>query len=343
MKYNLLGNTGLFVSQFCLGGMTFGGNENAGMWKNIGQLQQAEVDGLIKEAHDSGVNFIDTADIYSFGESERLIGQSIRNLGIRRKDIVIATKTGGPMSQRQNDRGASRAHILASIEQSLKRLQTDYIDLYQIHINDSNTPLEETIDTLDSLVQRGLIRYFGLSNWRAGRIAKANGISMARGKSRFDSLQAHYSIASRDIEREIIPLVREEKMGLLIWSPLAGGLLSGKFGPGTKDEKNSRRSHFDFPPVNKDRAWACIEEMRKVASVHRTSVAQIALAWILSETAVSSIIVGAKKVEQLKDNLKAGEIELSPAEHERLNAVSELPIEYPEWMIQMQEQEKANS
>jgi aryl-alcohol dehydrogenase-like predicted oxidoreductase len=305
MKYNQLGRSGLFVSEICLGTMTFGGSESAGIWKAIGALQQGEVDGIVGRALEAGVNFFDTADVYSLGESERLLGQAFKNLGTKRKDVVIATKVFGEMGPRPNDRGASRGHIMDSVQGSLERLQTDHIDLYQIHGNDSVTPIDETLRALDDLVSQGLVRYIGVSNWAAWKIAKALGLSEAKGYARFETLQAYYSIAGRDLERDLVPMLTAEQLGLMVWSPLAGGLLSGKFGPGSNNPEGSRRTTFDFPPVDKDRAWKCVEVMREVGDAHGASVARVALAWILQKRSVMSIIIGAKTLEQLDDNLAA--------------------------------------
>jgi aryl-alcohol dehydrogenase-like predicted oxidoreductase len=336
MKYNQFGRTGLFVSEICLGAMTFGGNADAGFWKAIGQLGQSEVDGIVGRALEAGVNFFDTADVYSFGQSERLLGQAFKNLGVARKDVVIATKVFGEMGPGPNDRGASRGHILDSVQGSLERLQTDHIDLYQIHGHDSVTPVEETLRALDDLVRQGLVRYIGVSNWSAWRIAKALGLSEARGQARFESLQAYYSIAGRDLERELVPMLKEEGLGLMVWSPLAGGLLSGKFGPGAPTPEGARRTHFDFPPVDAERAWACVAVMREIAREHGVSVAQVALAWLLAKPHVMSVIIGAKTLSQLEDNLAAADLALGGQELARLDEVSALPQEYPGWMFERQ-------
>jgi aryl-alcohol dehydrogenase-like predicted oxidoreductase len=336
MRYKQLGRTGLYVSEICLGAMTFGGSTEAGMWRAIGALQQGEVDAIVGRALESGVNFFDTADVYSFGESERLLGQAMKNLGTRRTDVVIATKVLGEMGPGPNDRGASRGHIMDSVQASLERLQLDHIDLYQIHGDDDVTPIDETLRALDDLIRQGLVRYVGVSNWAAWKIAKALGLSEARGYARFETLQAYYSIAGRDLERELIPMATSEKLGLMVWSPLAGGLLSGKFGPGSNNPQEARRSTFDFPPVDRDRAWKCVEVMREVGEAHGVSVARVALAWLLAKPAVMSIIVGAKTLEQLDDNLAAVDLALTPQEIARLDEVSELPAEYPAWMFARQ-------
>jgi aryl-alcohol dehydrogenase-like predicted oxidoreductase len=336
MKYNQLGRTGLYVSEICLGTMTFGGNADAGFWKAIGQLGQDEVDTIIGHAVQAGVNFIDTADVYSNGGSEQLTGQALKNLGIDRKNVVIATKVFGDMGPGPNDRGASRGHIMDGAKRSLERLQTDYIDLYQIHGNDPVTPIDETLRALDDLVSQGMVRYIGVSNWAAWKIAKALGISSAKDYARFDTLQAYYSVAGRDLERELVPLINEEKLGLMVWSPLAGGLLSGKYGPGAAKPEDSRRATFDFPPVDTERGWACIAAMREIGEFHGVSVARVALAWVLAQPHVMSVIIGAKSKAQLDDNLAAVGLQLSAEELARLAEVSKLPPEYPGWMFERQ-------
>jgi aryl-alcohol dehydrogenase-like predicted oxidoreductase len=340
MKYKQLGRTGLYVSEICLGTMTFGGNDDAGFWKVVGQLKQDEVDPIVDRAIKAGVNFFDTADVYSFGGSERALGQALKNLGVARTDVVIATKVFGETGPGPNDRGASRGHIMDSVQMSLERLQTDHIDLYQIHGADSVTPIEETLRALDDLQRQGLVRYVGVSNWAAWRIAKALGISEAKGWDRFETLQAYYSIAGRDLERELAPLIDEEKLGLMVWSPLAGGLLSGKYGPGASTPNDSRRVSFDFPPVDKGRAWKCVDVMREIGNAHGASVARVALAWLLAKPHVMSVIIGAKTTEQLDDNLAAVGLELSGEEIARLDEVSALPDEYPGWMVGRQDRNR---
>lgn len=334
MKYKTLGNTGLLVSQLCLGTMTFSGG--IGVYKHIGNVDQAGADELVKASIDAGINFFDTADVYSDGESEETLGQSFRNLGIARKDYVLATKAYSRMGQGRNDVGASRGHIMDAIDASLRRLQTDHIDLYQIHATDTLTPTEETLRALDDLVRQGKVRYIGVSNWQAWRIATALGISARLNLARFETLQAYYSIAGRDLERELGPLLDAEKMGLLVWSPLAGGLLSGKFDRNNQSPEGSRRSEFDFPIVNKERAWDVIDVLRPIADAHGCSPARIALAWLLSKPVVTSVIVGAKRLSQLEDNIAAIDITLSEEEIRKLDAVSELPPEYPGWMLATQ-------
>ncbi|WP_454848332.1 aldo/keto reductase [Rhizobium binxianense] len=336
MRYNQLGNTGLFVSEICLGTMTFGEAREGSPWGAIADVDQDAADRIVERSLAAGVNFIDTADVYSFGASEKLLGQALKNVGVPRKDVVIATKVYGVMGEGPNDRGASRGHIMDSVEASLERLQTDHIDLYQIHATDSVTPIDETLRALDDLVSRGLVRYIGVSNWQAWRIAKALGISERRGYARFETVQAYYSIAGRDLERDIVPMMNEEKVGLMVWSPLAGGLLSGKFGPGAPGNGEGRRASFDFPPVDKDRAWACVAAMREVGEKHGASVAEVALAYILAKPFVTSVIIGAKRIEQLDQNLAAVKLKLDADDLARLDEVSALAPEYPGWMLSRQ-------
>ena len=334
MEYKTLGNTGLLVSNLCLGTMTFHGGE--GLWKAIGNVDQAGADVLIKASVDAGINFFDTADVYSEGESEKTLGQSLKNLNIARKDVVIATKVFGRVGPGRNDVGASRGHIMDAVEASLRRLQTDHIDLYQIHGNDSITPIEETLRALDTLVAQGKVRYIGCSNWHAWKIAKALGISEFKGLARFDTLQAYYSIAGRDLERDIVPLLEAEKTGLLAWSPLAGGLLSGKFSRANQKPEGSRRSEFDSPIVDKERTWKILDAMAPIAKTHGCSPARISLAWLLTKPFVTSVIIGAKRLDQLQDNLAAVDLHLSEDELKQLDDVSALPPEYPGWMLPFQ-------
>jgi aryl-alcohol dehydrogenase-like predicted oxidoreductase len=333
MRYRLLGNTGLYVSELCLGTMTFGGK---GQWEVMGGLQQSDADSLIRESFAQGVNFFDTANVYSLGQSETLLGQAIKNIGLARDEIVVATKSTGIMNETPNGRGQSRFHIFNEVDASLKRLQLDHIDLYQLHGFDPLTPFEESLSALNDLVKSGKIRYIGLCNMAAWQIMKAIGISRQHNWSEFVSVQAYYSIAGRDLEREIFPLIQDQKLGLMIWSPLAGGFLSGKFKRGQVSPEGSRRSNFDFPPLNKDAAFNCIDAMEPIAKSHGVSVAQVALAWILSKQPVSSIIIGARRLEQLKDNLAATKLVLAEVELKTLDEVSALAQEYPGWMIAFQ-------
>jgi aryl-alcohol dehydrogenase-like predicted oxidoreductase len=334
MKYKPLGNTGLLVSQLCLGTMTFGGGQ--GVYKHIGNVGQAEADGFVRASIEAGINFFDTADVYSRGESETILGQSLRNLAVARHEVVVATKGYTRTGPGRNDVGASRAHLIDAVDASLRRLQTDYIDLYQIHANDVLTPLNETLRALDDMVRHGKVRYIGVSSWAAWRIATALGIANQKNYERFATVQAYYSIAGRDLERELAPLMEYEKLGLLVWSPLAGGLLSGKFSRGDQNPEGSRRSAFDFPIVNKERAWNVLDAIAPIAKAHGCSPARIALAWLLSKPVVTSVIVGAKRREQLDDNLAAIDVSLTEEEIKALDQVSALPPEYPGWMLATQ-------
>jgi aryl-alcohol dehydrogenase-like predicted oxidoreductase len=331
MKYNLLGQTGLYVSEICLGTMTFSGQ---GYFDGkIGNLNQSEATALIARSLEAGVNFIDTADVYSLGESEKMTGQALKELGTRRSDVVLATKVFGRMGPGPNDVGATRGHIMDAVSRSLERLQTDHIDLYQIHQADLITPVEETLRALDDLVSQRMVRYVGCSNWEAWRLMKAMGISDKRGWARFETLQAYYSLGGRDLDRELVPLMEDQKIGCMVWSPLAGGYLSGKYSPGGEGGAEGRRAGFDFPPIDKPKADAIVAVMRPIAKAHGVSVARVALAWVLSKPWVTTLIVGAKTVAQLDDNLEAATLVLTPEDLAALEAISAPPVQYPHWMV----------
>jgi aryl-alcohol dehydrogenase-like predicted oxidoreductase len=334
MRYRQMGRTGLYVSELCLGTMTFGGE--GGIWSAMGGLGQPAVDEMVGKALAGGINFIDTADVYSNGISETLLGQSLKNLGVKRSDVVIATKALGQMGNAPNDRGASRGHIMDAVQASLDRLGLDHIDLYQIHGDDPVTPVDETVRALDDLVSQGLVRYVGVSNWSAWKITKALGLADHKDRARFETVQAYYSIAGRELEREIVPMAQSEGVGVLVWSPLAGGLLSGKFGPDSDGPEGTRRVSFDFPPVERDRAWACVAAMREIGDARGVSVARVALAYVLAKPFVTSVIIGARRIDQLDDNLAAAELELTADELAALDKVSTLPSEYPGWMFARQ-------
>jgi aryl-alcohol dehydrogenase-like predicted oxidoreductase len=337
MRYHLLGRTGLYVSELCLGTMTYGGGP--GIWEAIGDLKQDAVNEQVKFAFDAGVNFIDTANVYSNGQSETLLGTALKTLGLPRGELIIATKATGQMDPSPNGRGQSRFHLFNAVNDSLKRLQLDYIDLYQLHGFDPLTPPEESLAALNDLVRSGKVRYIGLSNMAAWQIMKSLAISEHRGWARFESLQAYYTIAGRDLEREIIPLLEDQKLGLMVWSPLAGGLLTGKYSAAQeKGPAGMRRASFDFPIVDKPRAFKCVDAMRPIATRLQVSIAQIALAWLLHKPAVSSVIIGARTMEQLRDNVAATRVRLSAEDVKSLDEVSDLPPEYPGWMIAFQSQ-----
>jgi aryl-alcohol dehydrogenase-like predicted oxidoreductase len=335
MRYNQFGQTGLLVSELCLGAMTFG--TNPGRFGQIHGLDQDASTALVKQALDAGINMIDTANVYTTGQSEEFVGGALRTLGVRRADVVVATKAMGAMSEGKNDSGIGRKHLLDQIDASLARLGLDHVDLYQIHGWDPVTPMEEALEALDVIVRSGRARYIGVSNWAAWQIMKALGISERRGLARFASLQAYYTVAGRDIERELVPMLLSERLGLMVWSPLAGGLLSGKYNLSAEGhEGEGRRAAFDFPPVDLARAVPLVAAMRGMADKRGVSVAQIALAWLLYQPVVSTVIVGAKRADQLADNIAACDVELDAAELEQLDGLSALPREYPGWMFQMQ-------
>jgi aryl-alcohol dehydrogenase-like predicted oxidoreductase len=326
MKFRQLADTGVFVSELCLGTMTFGGVGQ--IWEVMGGLDQGAVDAIVHRALDAGINFVDTANVYAAGESEKLVGQAIAG---RRHEIVLATKVRGRMGPGANQVGLSRLHIVDSVEASLKRLNTDYIDLYQIHRSDPVTNIEDTLRALDDLVRAGKVRYIGCSNVPAWQLMKALGISREQHLERFRCTQSYYSLVGRDLERDTIPLLKDQGLGLLVWSPLAGGFLSGKF---TRDggDESGRRAKFDFPPVNKEKGFEILDVLVPIAKAHGVSVAQIALAWILANDAVTSVIVGAKRIAQLDDNLKAVDVTLTAEDRKALDEISKPPVQYPEWM-----------
>jgi len=334
MRYRPLGRTGQYVSEICLGTMTFNGGQ--GYWRAIGQLDQKASTALVARALEAGVNFFDTANVYSEGQSEIQLGQALRDLAVKREDVIIATKVRARMGRGPNAVGLSRGHILDEMAASLKRLGLDHVDLYQIHGFDPVTPLEETLRALDDCVARGFVRTIGCSNLAAWQIMKALGVSERRGFARFETVQAYYSIAGRDLEREIVPLVDDQGLGIMVWSPLAGGFLSGKFTREKRGDNDARRTTFDFPPVDKERAYDIIDAMAAVGQARRASVARVALAWLLKRKGVMSVIIGAKTVDQLNDNLAAADLDLSDDEMAQLDQASALNPEYPGWMLARQ-------
>ena len=340
MRYNKLGKTGLFVSELCLGTMTFGGK---GYWEAIGKMAPSEAEKLIGTALDAGVNMIDTADVYSEGEAEKITGAALASLNTPREQIIVATKVRGRTGQGPNQAGLSRKHIFASIDSSLRRLRLEYIDIYQIHGADAETPIEESVRALDEVVLSGKTRYIGFCNLPAWTAMKALAFADNAGLSRFISAQMHYSIVSRDVEREIVPLVMDQGLALFPWSPLAGGLLSGKFGPDKKGPQDARRSSFDFPPVDKSRFPAVLNALRAVSEAMGVSVARVALAWLLGREFVTSVIIGAKTLEQLKDDLAAVDVRISVEHTAQLDSASALPSEYPGWMVDWQNRDRTPS
>ena len=338
MKYRVLGNTGLKVSELCLGTMTFGQN-----FFNIGVVDQSGVNEMVSRSFAAGINFFDTADVYSYGQSEEVLGKALKQLPVGRDKVIIATKVRSAMSKEStegtgdvNNVGLSRQHIFASVDKSLQRLGTDYIDLYQVHGWDVLTPIEESLRALDDLVRQGKVRYIGCSNWAARQLMKALCLARENNMSQFVTLQAYYSLAGRDLEHELLPLCLEENVGVLPWSPLSGGFLSGKYRRDNKSPDGARRTQFDFPPVDEERGYDAIELMDQIAKGKGATVAQVALAWLLHQRGVTSVIIGANKMTQLEDNLKASTLSLTSDEIERLSATTKPAQLYPEWMIERQ-------
>jgi aryl-alcohol dehydrogenase-like predicted oxidoreductase len=326
MRYRLMGRTGILLSEFGLGTNMFGGTDR---WKAFGALDERQATEIVGAAIDSGVNMIDTADVYGDGESEVRVGQAIRNLSVSRHDVVIATKVALRTRPGPNAVGLSRAHVLASAESSLRRLKCDHIDLYQLHSFDPVTPFEETLAALDILVRQGKVRYVGCSNFAAWQIALARGAAMAHALPKIEAIEANYTIASRVIEREIVPLAEHQGIGILVWGPLAAGLLTGKYDRQGKGPENSRLGGGGHTMADRDTALAAVEAIRPIAEAHRTTVGAIALAWLLHRRSVTSVIVGCRTQEQLRENLASADIVLSASDLAALDAIGGLPIEYP--------------
>ncbi|GAB6166409.1 aldo/keto reductase [Thermostilla marina] len=327
MEMRLLGNTGVYVSKLCLGTMTFGDNQ----W-GVGNLGEREVTEMVHAALDAGINFFDTADVYAYGQSEELLGKA---LGSRRKDVILATKVRMRMSGDPNHVGLSRHHILNSVDASLRRLKTDYIDLYQVHLWDHLTPLEETLRALDDLVRWGKVRYIGASNYAAWHMMKALWISDKHHYVAFQSYQGLYNLLHRDIETEIVPMCDDRNLSILAWSPLAGGLLTGKHRPGAEPPSDSRLSGpmGGFLPVDEKRLATILATLEEVAGRHDVPMAAVALAWLLRKPRVTSVIVGARRMDQLKQNLAAAELELTDDDMQQLDEASFHWLPYPQWMI----------
>jgi len=327
MEYRQLGYTGLRVSALTLGTMTFGGQ---GKFSYVGTTEVDEARRIVDLGLEGGINFIDTADVYSAGRSEEIVGEVL--LG-RRDEIVLATKARFAMGSGQNDAGLSRRYLLQACEASLRRLQTDYIDLYQVHQRDGVTPMEETLDALDTLVSQGKVRYVGVSNHSAWHVMKALGISERKGLQRYVTQQIYYSLLNREAEYELVPLSIDSGLGILVWSPLAGGILSGKLRRGVEPPEGSRMAtEWGEPPVyDRERMFDIIDVLIDVASGRGVSPAQVALAYLLGKPAVSSVIFGARTEEQLLDNIAAADLKLDESERSRLDAVSAMPLIYPYW------------
>ena len=330
INMNILGNTGVKVSELCFGAMTFGG---AGYWTRIGTVQQKEADELVSIALDGGINFFDTADVYSEGLSEEILGKA---LGKKRKDIVLATKVRGRTGPGPNETGLSRRHIIEACDASLKRLGTDYIDLYQVHSFDPRTPLEETLRALDGLVRAGKVRYIGASNFAGWQLMKALALSDRLNLERFVTLQALYSLISRDLENELIPLSLDQKLGILPWSPLGGGFLTGKYRRGKPRPEGARRSTTEgqFLQFDEEKGFDIVDELERTAVRHSSTITQAALNYLLRKPGVTSVIIGARNREQLADNLKADDWEMSPEEVLRLDELSRPARVYPYWTLE---------
>ncbi len=337
MRYRTFGKTGLYVSELTLGTMTFGGK---GFWQAIGTVSASEAESIIGMALDSGVNMIDTADAYSEGESESYVGKALASLKRPRDRVLVATKVRSRTGPGQNETGLSRGHIMDAIDASLRRLNLDYIDLYQIHGLDIETPIEETLRALDDLVRSGKVRYIGYCNLTAWRTMKALAYADAHNLTRFVSAQMYYSLASRDIERETVPMAFDQGLAILPWSPLSGGLLSGKYDLEKPGPAGARRTSFDFPPVDTVRARAVISALQSVSQSTGISVPRVALAWLLTRPFITSVIIGAKTREQLIDNLGASDVRLERQYIEKLDAVSALTPEYPAWMVTRQHRDR---
>jgi aryl-alcohol dehydrogenase-like predicted oxidoreductase len=335
MRYNRLGQSGLVVSELCLGAMTFG-NKPSGFFQH--DLDQAGSTALVKQALDGGINFIDTANLYTAGQSEEFVGGALKALGVARNQVVVATKGMGPMGEGPNDAGTSRYHLLHQIDASLARLGLDHVDLYQIHGWDPNCGMEEALRAMEDIIRSGRARYIGVSNWAAWQIAKALGIAERRGWDKFVSLQAFYTVANRELERELVPMLQSEGLGLMVWSPLAGGLLSGKYalGDDNKTQGEGRRAKIDFPRIDKQLAFDLVEAMRPMAESRGITVSAVAIAWLLHQDVVSTVIVGARRADQLTENLAASDVELTADELAPLDVLGEPEPEYPGWAIASQ-------
>ena len=337
MQYTRLGKTGLKVSRLCLGTMTFGFK-----FRNIGAVGQDDANLMVKRAFNVGINFFDTADMYSFGQSEEILGVALKELKIPREKFIVATKVRSPLSEEAmsgtgdfNNSGLSRKHIMEACDNSLKRLKTDYIDLYQVHGWDDTCEMEETLEALNDLKRQGKVLYIGVSNWSARHIMKALYLTKAKESAGFVSLQAYYSLAARDLEHELLPLCNEEGLGVLPWSPLSGGFLTGKYTRQNPKPVGARRTEFNFPPVD-ERGYDAIEVLAKIAKNKNISISQTSLAWLLAQKGVSSVIIGANKIAQLEDNLKSANVDLNPEEIAQLSNVTMPKKLYPMWMIEWQ-------
>ncbi len=329
MQYARLGNTGLIVSRLAFGAMTFGSDTR---FPSVTKVDRDGARALVNRSLEAGINFFDTADGYAQGQSEVMLGELLRD---RRNDVVIGTKVGFRSGEPITQAGLSRRHVLMSCDASLKRLQTDFIDLYIVHKEDRFTTLHETLEALNDLVRAGKVRYIGFSNWSAWKAASAFRIQNERGWAKFTSGQMYYSLLGRDVEHEIVPFLQYCHLGMTVWSPLAGGFLSGKYTRDNLKDKENRLSNFDFLPYDKEFGFKLVEKLREIAGRRGATAAQVSLAWLLAKPAVSSIIIGATNLRQLDDNLKAVDVELSGAEAAELDAMTAPPPIYPNWFNAM--------
>ncbi len=330
MIYRYLGNSGLKVSEICLGVMTFGGDT---VKNELATVSQKEADSIVANALEMGINFFDTADVYSGGVTETVLGKA---LGSRRKEAVIATKVRFAMSNNPNDTGLSRSHIIKSCENSLRRLGTDFIDLYQIHSFDAGTPLEETLRALEQLIESGKVRYIGCSNLTAWQTMKALAISEKLNLEKFITTQLYYSIGNRDIEHELIPLCIDQHLGILCWSPLSGGFFTGKYRKNSNDPDGSRRSNrqassLKYWPVDEEKGFEIVEHLERIGKNYDKTVAQTAINWLLNKSAISSVITGARNIRQLRENAGASGWQLTPDDVEYLDTISKPTVPYPLW------------
>jgi aryl-alcohol dehydrogenase-like predicted oxidoreductase len=332
MKHRLMGRTGLLVSEMCLGTNTFGGVGNP-YWEPLGGLDQRAATAMVGRAVEAGINFFDTADIYAAGESEERLGRALKDIKADRSEMIVLTKGGMRMGKGVNGVGSSRAHLHSALEASLKRLGTDYVDVFMVHQWDRLTPMAETMRALDDLVKAGKVRYLGCSNFAAWQVMLANGISEREHLARFEVVEAYYSIGTREIERELAPMALNQSVGITMWGALLGGVLTGKYKRGGPMPEGTRFSGGIWMPFDQDKVFDIVDAMRPIAQAHGASVAQIALAWLLHQPAITSIVFGARTLAQLEDNIAAADIVLTADELATLDKVSALSSEYPTWKI----------
>ncbi|HAE87837.1 TPA: aldo/keto reductase [Candidatus Marinimicrobia bacterium] len=337
MNYRNLGKSGLKVSEICFGTMSFTGDKG---WSHIAHVQQQEANHMVDIAIDHGINFFDTADIYSEGTSEEMLGVALKD---RRNEVVLATKCGFRSKEGPNGKGLSRRHIIDACHESLKRLKTDYIDLYQIHVFDFDTPLEETLSAFDQLIKDGKVRYIGCSNFQAWQLMKALAIQEKMGWESFVSLQAYYSLVGRDLEWELMPLCDDQGLGILPWSPLHGGFLSGKYRRNANWPSETRiKSMKDALPFDHQQGYDIVDVLYEIVANRQVTVAQVALNWLLCQPAVSSVIIGARNEKQLLDNIGTSGWYLSGEEIKMINEVSKIRKPYPNWFLDAQKNGESN-